>query len=142
MKKECMPAAVVLLLAIASIGCISNKQESANQLLGEWCMGIADPEGEKGFIFREDAIWRFDEKHLYMQDGEAAAIEIEYAMDGNYLVLLEEGERARMRIQFTDKNTFILYMPSIAEMLGETPPDKNVVIIGGDEKPFIAGRRK
>jgi len=142
MKEKCIRTTLVLFLAIASISCISNQQQPANQLLGEWSLGIADPEGEKGFIFREGAILRFENRYLYMQ-GPETTVKIEYAIDGNYMTFIDEGKPSnRMRIQFLDKNSFILYLPSIKEMIGDNPTDKNVTIIGGDEVPFMAGKRK
>jgi hypothetical protein len=142
MKEEWMRAAVVLLLSIALAGCMSIQRGTANQLLGEWYIGIADPDSEEGFTFREDAVFRFEEKYLYVQDGGTVIARLEYAIEGNYLTLFEEGEPIRMRIEFKDENTFILYRPSIEEMLGEMSPDKNVVVIGGDEEPIMAGKRK
>ena len=142
MKVEWISAAVVLLLAIASAGCVSIQQGTANRLLGEWYVGIADPDSEEGFTFREDAVFRFEEKYLYVQEGETVIGKVEYTIEDNYLTLVEEGEPIRMRIEFKDENTFILYPPSIEEILGEMSPDKNVVVIGGDEEPIMAGKRK
>ena len=133
----------IFVLALVGLSPCFSQQNDANPLLGEWYLGFADPAVDKGLIFREDATLLFDEKYMHMKEQGATVSKIEYMIQDNYLTLLEDGEAMKCRIQFLDKDTFVLYPPSIAEMLEDMPSDEKATIIeSGEEKPLLAGRRK
>ncbi len=133
----------IFALALVAVSPCFGQEKDANPLLGEWYLGFVDPAIDEGLIFREDATLLFDEKYMHMQEQGITVSKIEYMIQGDYLTLIEGGEAMKCRVQFLDRDTFVLYPPTIAEILEDMPSDEKVTIIESEEeKPLIAGRRK
>ena len=116
--------AVVFLAVCLVAGCSSVPQrtgDSSDLIKGTWRIALLESDEYS------EILWRFDGTSIHeswTRDKETDYARSGYVLDGIYLDTISEGARLRYRIEFTDRDTFILYYhPELIRIGGSRTAD-------------------